>query len=61
MLWPKDLDCLNIYKIKIHIYAVYKKPNSDLWTQTESEGIESDILSKCKTKESWSSNTQDRF
>ena len=29
---PKDTDWLNGYKNKIHIYAVYKKPTSDLKT-----------------------------
>ena len=32
MLWPKDTDRLNGYKNKTHIYAVYKKPTSDLKT-----------------------------
>ena len=30
MLQPKDTDWLNIYQNKTHIYAVYKKPTSDL-------------------------------
>ena len=30
MLQPKDKDWLNRYKNKAHIYAVYKKPTSDL-------------------------------
>ena len=30
MLQPKDTDWLNGYKNKTHIYAVYKKPTSDL-------------------------------
>ena len=30
MLQPKDTDWLNGYKNKIHIYAVYRKPISDL-------------------------------
>ena len=30
MLQLKDTDWLNGYKNKTHIYAVYKKPNSDL-------------------------------
>ena len=29
---PKDTDWLNGYKNKTHIYAVYKKPTSDLKT-----------------------------
>ena len=36
MLQPKDPDWLNGYKYKIHICAVYKRPTSDL--QTESDG-----------------------
>ena len=28
MIHPKDLDWLNRYKNKIHIYAVYKRPTS---------------------------------
>ena len=32
MLQPKDTDWLNGYKSKIHTYAVYKKPTSDLKT-----------------------------
>ena len=30
MLQPRDTDWLNGYKNKTHIYAVYKKPTSDL-------------------------------
>ena len=32
MLQPKDTDWLNGYKNKTHIYAVYKKPSSNLKT-----------------------------
>ena len=32
MLQPKDTDWLNGYRIKTCIYAVYKKPTSDLKT-----------------------------
>ena len=32
MLQPKGTDWLNGYKNKTHIYAVYKKPTSDLKT-----------------------------
>ena len=32
MLQPKDTDWLTGYKNKTHIYAVYKKPTSDLKT-----------------------------
>ena len=35
MLQPKDTDSLNGYKNKILIYAVYKRPTSDLGTHTE--------------------------
>ena len=34
MLQPKDTDWPNGYKNKIHIYAVYKKPTSDLKTHS---------------------------
>ena len=32
---PKDTDWLNGYKNKTHIYAVYKRPNSELGTHTD--------------------------
>ena len=35
MLQPKDIDWLNGYKNKTHIYAVYKKPTSDLKTHID--------------------------
>ena len=35
MLQPKDTDWLNGYKNKTHIYAVYKKPTSDLKTHID--------------------------
>ena len=35
MLKPKDTDQLNKYKNKTHIYAVYKRPTSDLGTHTD--------------------------
>ena len=54
MLQPKDTDWLNGYKNKTHIYAVYKKPISDL--MTESERMEKYIPCKWEAKESWSSN-----
>ena len=40
MLQPKDTDWLNRYINKTHIYAVYKKPTSDLKTHADwkSEG-----------------------
>ena len=35
MLQPKDTDWLKGYKTKTHIYAVYKKPTSDLKTHID--------------------------
>ena len=35
MLQPKDIDWLNGYKNKTHIYAVYKTCTSDLGTHTD--------------------------
>ena len=35
MLQPKDTDWLNGYKNKTHVYTVYKRPTSDLGTQTD--------------------------
>ena len=35
MLQPKDKDWPNGYKHKIHIYAVYKRPISNLGTHTD--------------------------
>ena len=35
MLQPKDTGLLNGYKNKTHIYAVYKRPNSDLGKHTD--------------------------
>ena len=58
MLQPKDKHWLNGYKTKTHIYAVYKKPTSDLKTHmTERERMEKHILCKLKATESWSSNS----
>ena len=49
---PKDTGSLNRYKNKTHIYAVCKRPTSDLGThiQTESERMEKDIPCKWKSK-----------
>ena len=58
MLQPKDTDWLNGYKNKTHIYAVYKKPTSDL--KTESERMEKYIPHKWEAKESWNSNPRIR-
>ena len=35
MLQPKDTDWLNGYKNKTHVYAIYKRPTSDLGTHTD--------------------------
>ena len=35
MFQPKETDWLNRYKNKTHIYAVYKKPTSDLKTHID--------------------------
>ena len=35
MLQPKDIDWLNGYKNKTYIYAIYKKPTSDLKTHID--------------------------
>ena len=51
MLQPKDTDWLNGYKNKTHIYAIYKKPTSDLKTKMENY-----IPCKWEAKGSWSSN-----
>ena len=57
MLQPKQTDWLNEYKNNTHIYAVYKKPTSDLKTlQTESERMEKYIPCKWEAKESWSND-----
>ena len=37
MLQPKDTGWLNGYKNKTHVYAVYKKPTSDLKTHVDWE------------------------
>ena len=35
MLQPKDIDWLNGYKNKTHVYAAYKRLTSDLGTDTD--------------------------
>ena len=35
MLQPKDIEWMNGYEKKIRIYAVYKRPTSDLGTHTD--------------------------
>ena len=58
---PKDIDWLNGYKNKTHIYAVFKRPTSLLGTHTNSsERMEENIPWKWESKESWSSNTHIR-
>ena len=58
MLQTKDIDWLNGYRNKTHIYAVCKRPTSDLGhIQTESEGMEKDISCKWKSKEGCSSKS----
>ena len=57
MLQPKDTDWLNGYKNKTHIYAVYKKPTSDLKTHIdEYEMMEKYIPCKQEARESWKGN-----
>ena len=51
MLQPKDIDRPNGYKNKSCIYAVYKRPTSDLGTHTDWKwGDEKDIPCKWKSK-----------
>ena len=45
MLQPKDMDWLNGYKNKTHIYAVYKKFTSDLKTHIDWKGEDGNIYS----------------
>ena len=48
---PKDKDWLNGYKNKTLIYAVYKRPSSDLGhIQTESEGWKKTFYANAKQK-----------
>ena len=35
MFQPKDIDWLNGYKSKTHVYAAYKRPTSDPGTHTD--------------------------
>ena len=50
MLQPKEIDWLNWYKNKTHIYVVYKKPTSDLKTHVDWERMEKYIPCKWKQK-----------
>ena len=54
MLQPKGTDWLNGYKNKTHIYAVYKKPTSDLGTHRDGKGQHEikNIPCKWKSRES---------
>ena len=50
MLKPKEIDCFNEYKNNTQIYAIYKRPTSDLeHIHTESEGTEKGIPYKRKS------------
>ena len=59
MLKPNEID-LNEYKNNTEIYAIYKRPTSDLGTGTERDRMEKAIPCEQNLKESWSSNTQPR-
>ena len=53
MLKTKEIDWLNGYKNRTHIYAICKRPISDVGhIQPESEGMEKGIPWKWKSKES---------
>ena len=54
MLQPKDTDWLNGYKNKIHLYAVYKIPISDLKTHIDWNWEDGKIFSMRIENESWS-------
>ena len=57
MLQPKDTDWLNELKNKTYIYAVYKKPTSDLKTLIDWKWEDGKYIPyKWEAKESWSSN-----
>ena len=45
MLQPKDTDWVNGYKNKTHLYAVYKKPTSDLKIHTDGKWEDGKIYS----------------
>ena len=57
MLQLKDTEWLTRHRNKFHIHAAYRSLPSDLNTQTKSERMEKGIPCKCKSKESWGSNT----
>ena len=57
MLQTKDTDWLNGYKYKIHIYAIYKKPLSDLKTyRLKVRECKKYIPCKWEPEESWNIN-----
>ena len=57
MFQPKDIDWMNGYQKKTHIYAVYKKPTPDLKTHIDWKWEDGRIYSmQMGSKESWSSN-----
>ena len=58
MLESKDIEWLNGYKNKTHIYAAYKRlTSSDLKIQIESKWMEEGIPCKWKSKQKLRSNT----
>ena len=58
MLQTKDIDWLNGYKNKTRIYAVYKRPTSDLGTHTDWKWGDGKRYSmQMEIKKSWSSNS----
>ena len=56
MLQPKDIDQLNGYKNKMHMYALYKRPASDLGTHTDWVRRGKNFYRKWKSKESGNTN-----
>ena len=58
MLQLKNTNCLNGYKNKTHIYAVYKKPTSEDTYGLKVRGWKNIFHAKGskKKKKSWSSN-----
>ena len=58
MVQLKDIEWLNGYQNKAHVYAAYKRITSDLKAhQTESEWMGKCIPCTLKSKENWGSNT----
>ena len=56
MLQSKDTDWLDGHKNKTHVYAVYKKPTSDLKTHIDCKWEDGKLYSMQMGSESWSSN-----